>query len=120
MARDSPDITAEERRSFVQRRLDNPEDFLLTEEYNSFSKKDQQKIDESWVFGRFAQVFALGIDPLDHENLDPPFPDIRAVINKNPQDFELAEAADAGLAEITSNAGKSGAAAPFGSNTTTD
>ncbi len=50
----------------------------------------------------------MAINPLDHENKNPPFPDVRIVINGEPHLFELAEVADQALARSTSEAAKMG------------
>lgn len=60
------------------------------------------------VFAGFVRAAGLGIDPLDHENMRPPFPDIRIVINNSRHYLELVEVADQALAKSTADAAKMG------------
>jgi len=68
-------------------------------EWNSFSKDDRKKIIESLAFVGFAAVSGLMISGYEHDNPDPPFPDIEAKVEGNRYFFELGELTDQGGAQ---------------------
>jgi hypothetical protein len=87
VATGTPDIAAAERRKrFLKGAIENGQNFNqeLTQAYESFSQEDQKMVREGMVFARFARAARMGIDPLDYENMRPPFPDVRIVINNGP------------------------------------
>jgi len=91
------------RMAFVHRILENEslEDIYSEDrsrQWNAFSSADQKKINESKAFVRFMIASGLKGEPYDHENCDPPFPDIRSRIDRQTYYFELGEITDQGLA----------------------
>jgi hypothetical protein len=95
--------TSARRRAYVQRILQNYSlEDIYSEERSSqwiaFSHEDQQKITESQAFIGFVKASGLSPDPFDHENEDPPRPDIRLMVSGEPYYFELGEIVDQGLA----------------------
>ena len=91
------------RMAFVHRILEDEslEDICSDDrgrQWNAFLSADQKKINESKVFARFARASNLNCAVYDHENCDPPFPDIRSRIDGQTYYFELGEITDEGLA----------------------
>lgn len=77
-------------------------------QWDAFSSAEKQKIEESKVFVGFVSASGLSIDPYDHENEDPPIPDIRATIAGETYYFELGEITDQGLAWAMADSLKTG------------
>ena len=104
---------AEKRRAFVRRIVQNEalEDIYSddrSEQWNAFSPAEKKKINESKVFVRFVIASGLAGDPYDHDNEDPPLPDIRWKSGGQTYYFELGEITDEGLARAVSISEKSG------------
>jgi len=101
------------RMAFVQRILENEslEDIYSEDrsrQWNAFSSADQKKINESKVFVRFMIASGLNSEPNDHENCNPPFPDIRSLIDGQTYYFELGEITDQGLARGVAHSERTG------------
>src|SRR5258706_10994566 len=62
--------------------------------WRSMSIANRKKREESLLFVRFARVSGAVRDALEHENWDPPYPDIRSAIEGQPYFFELGEITD--------------------------
>ena len=104
---------AERRREYLLQILQhNSLEDIFSEErktrWDSFSSGEKQKIEESKTFVSFVRASGLSCDALDHENEDPPLPDIRAVVGDRPYYFELGEITDQGLAWAMGDALKTG------------
>jgi len=105
--------SSERRKSYLSRIRQNQslEDIYSEDrkkEWESFSSEDQKKIEESLAFIGFVSASDLPIDPLCHENEDPPLPDIRSTLDGVTYYFELGEITDEGLARRASRSRKTG------------
>lgn len=104
---------ASTRMAFVQRILENEslEDIYCKDrssQWNAFSSAEQKKINESKLFACFIRASGLNSDPYDHENCDPPYPDIRSRIDGQTYYFELGEITDESLARGISHSERTG------------
>ena len=99
--------SSERRKAYVRRIISNDsvEDIYSDErkeQWELFSDAEKKQIKESKVFIGFVRVSGLSIDSEDHENTEPPVPDILASVEGEAYYFELGEIADQGLAWATS------------------
>jgi hypothetical protein len=105
--------TPEQRKAYLRQIIQHTslEDIFGEErkrQWDAFSTADKQKVEESKVFVGFVSASGLSCDPYDHENQDPPLPDIRATIAGKSHYFELGEITDQGLAWATGDLLKTG------------
>ena len=103
----------EQRKAYLRQIMEHNslEDIFSDErkrQWDAFSSAEKQKIDESKAFVGFVRASGLSIDPYDHENEDPPVPDIRTTIAGATYYFELGEITDQGLAWATGDSLKTG------------
>ncbi len=106
---------AEKRKVFVRRCLEIENEPLRNiaikdrkKQWNDFSPADQQKIYESKAFVRFVIASGLVGDPFDHENENPPLPDIRSRIDGQTYYFEVGQIVDEELARRATISEKTG------------
>jgi len=104
---------SEQRKAYLRRIIQNNslEDIFSDErksQWDAFSRDDQKKIMESKVFVGFAKASGVLVEPFEHENEDPPFPDISKILQRDKYFFELGEITDEGLARAASDTARTG------------
>jgi len=105
--------SSEQRKAYLRRIIqkDSLDDIYSDErksQWNALSRDDQKKVMESKVFIGFAKVSGVVVAPFEHDNAEPPFPDIRVIVQDSTYYFELGEITDEGLARGVSDAIKTG------------